>query len=206
MIWWGTRPITRAVPEPVMRMDRADGVVQWNDSGGTCDPAGFDAVTSTAAAEHLFHRKPARIIDDTEISPPARYQRTPVGQPEPFCRGKRCHPDGEFRGKAAFDCLPDTAVDMTALHQQVGMAVIGGKTAPGDRCRADQGDEGCDVALGRSFPDKNIHAPFQFFLCLCKGGAFVVTLEPGKDIGIEVFSGKERSMAVTDRVRVRVFP
>src|SRR5512145_3575008 len=46
MIWWGTRPITRAVPEPVIRTDWAEGVEQWNDSGGTTIPAGFVAVIS----------------------------------------------------------------------------------------------------------------------------------------------------------------
>ena len=49
---------------------------------------------------------------DTEISDPARNERSPVVQPEPFGGGERCHTQGGFQLDTAGKRFPDAVINM----------------------------------------------------------------------------------------------
>ncbi len=121
-----------------------------------------------------------------------------VVEPEAACGGKRRHGDGDERVDALFDGEAAGVVNHAVLAGVGGRAVVGGKAAAAGAggVLQNDGDEVLQVVAAGSLANHHVHPVRELLERLFDRGALVVGDDAGCGIGVEVASGKHRSMAI----------
>ena len=148
------------------------------------------ALVDGADAESL------EVRNDGEIGQTAGGDGPAVGEAHVEGGVDRGHPDGRDRIDSRRDGPPEVFVHMPAVEQVVDVLVVGNEEEAGGRLRRDQGGQGRDVLLGRSFADHDRHAEPQLFPGLLDPRALVVRADSRRDVRRQVLAGDERGVAV----------
>ena len=125
-------------------------------------------------------------VEAEDVGLIARPQRPELGEAVVLGRVQRGQDEGVDLTDTGLDGELDAVVEVPHLEQCVGLAVIATESDVVGAVRQHGGDEVTKVLTGRSLADEDPHALTAFLLGLYELGAFVVGLDAGRKIRIEM--------------------
>ena len=178
--------------EGIVRLLRKEGI------DGGCFEGQHLAVGINAAAAlvDLLDLEAAEVIKDHDISQVAGGDGALVVHQEVAGGVVAGHLDGDNGIDAAGDRFPDDVIDVAALQQIQRVLIIGGEHTPGIILLVQKRQQRPQVFGGGALPDHDELAEPQLFQRVLAAAAFVVGVDTGGNIGVEVGAGKLRGVAV----------
>ncbi len=136
------------------------------------------------------------IVDDHEVRQISGGNGPPVVQQEIPGRVVAGHLYRHDGVHALTDGLPDVEVDVPLLQQVAGMLVVAAEHAAVRVLLRQQGQQGLQVPGGGTLPDHDKLAPLQLGNGVGGVRAFMIGVDPGGDVGIEVIPLQTGGVAV----------
>ena len=145
---------------------------------------------------HLLDVEVAEVIKDHQIGKITGGNGTLVIHQEVARRLMTCHLDGNDGIGAAGNGFPNDVVDVTAPQKIKRVLIVCGKHAAGVILLIEQRQKRPQIACGGALTDHNKLTELQLFQRILVGAAFVVGVDAGGDVGIEISTGKLGSVPV----------
>ena len=136
------------------------------------------------------------VVDHDEVREEARRDRAAVVEQEVARGVVACALDGDDRIDARLNGPAHDVVDVPLFEQVVGVLIVGTEHAVGVVLRREQGEERVKVARGRALADHDVLSALELGERVLYGAAFVVGVNAGGDVGIQIIARETGGVAV----------